>query len=266
MIKITSLFILFFSLSSIRAQVTVNPKVDRKDEYTIVIEKIEHTASKTIVHCLHTAPSKYEKGGWVNIRPNTYLIDRATSIKYPLLEAKGIPTAPDQHQYSYAGQTLSFRLIFAKLPSNCSLVDFIECENNNSCFNFYGIHHSPPSQTENAASLDIGTFYADYNFYSFYYPAENNWTKWADADIRAVFNINRNGDVKIVTDSSEQLFVRVGEVEEGRLDNGDRYKILETMDEDGLRVGVQLFISGDMKLIYPDGGLIHFTNAQGIKN
>ena len=74
--KITSLFILLISVSSAIAQVTTNPEVDSKDEYSLVIEKIEHTPSNTIVHCLHTASFQYAKGGWVNIRPNTYLIDR----------------------------------------------------------------------------------------------------------------------------------------------------------------------------------------------
>ena len=259
--KITSLFILLFCVSSIFAQVTLNPKVDRKDEYTLVIEKIEHTASNTIVHCLHTAPFTYEKGGWVNIRPNTYLIDRATSIKYPLLEAKGIPTAPGKHQYANAGQTLSFRLIFAKLPSSCSLVDFIECENDNSCFNFYGVHLSPAAYAKNTESFDIGTFYADYDAYSFYDPEQKTWTKWDEGDIRAIFNINRNGDVKIVTASSEQLFVRIGEVEEGSLDNGDRYKIMDTLDDEGAEVSVQLFMSGDMKLIYPNGFMVQFADS-----
>ena len=259
--KITSLFIVLFSVSSIFAQVTLSPKVDRKDEYTLVIEKIEHTASNTIVHCLHTAPFTYEKGGWVNIRPNTYLIDRATSIKYPLLEAKGIPTAPGKHQYANAGQTLSFRLIFPKLPSSCRLVDFIECENDSSCFNFYGVHLSPAANAKNGASFDLGTFYADFDAYCFYNPVENTWTKWDEGDIRGIFNINRNGDIKIVTASSEQLFVRIGEVEEGSLDNGDRYKIIDTLDEEGEEVSVQLFMSGDMKLIYPRGFIIQFANS-----
>lgn len=264
--KITSLFILLISVSSAIAQVTTNPKVDSKDEYSLVIEKIEHTPSNTIVHCLHTASFQYAKGGWVNIRPNTYLIDRATSIKYPLLEAKGIPTAPGKHQYAFKGQVLSFRLIFAKLPSSCNLVDFIECEDDKSCFNFYGVHLSPAAFTKNAAASDLGTFYADYDKYAFFHPKSESWTEWMDGAIRVIFNINRNEDVKIVTASTEQLFKRIGEVEDGRLDNGDRYKIMKTIDEDGVNVKIQLFMSSDMKLIYPDGSLIQFSSSTGINN
>lgn len=259
--NITSLFIVFFSVSSIFAQVTINPKIDRKDENSLVIEKIEHTASKTIVHCLHTAPFIYENGGWVNIRPNTYMIDNETKIKYPLLEAIGIPTAPNKHYNEYKGQTLSFRLIFARLPASCSLIDFIECENDENCFNFYGVHLSPSVFTEEVAIFDIGTFSADYNAYCFYNPFEETWTEWKYGEIRGVYNLNRNGDVKIVTSSSEQLFVRIGEVEEGSIDDGTRYKIMETMDEEGVKVGIQLFVTGDMKLIYPDGGIIQFRSS-----
>ena len=85
--------------------------------------------------------------------------------------------------------------------------------------------------------------------------------KWDYGDIRAIFNINRNGDVKIVTASSEQLFVRIGEVEEGSLDNGARYKIMDTLDDEGAEVSVQLFMSGDMKLIYPNGFMVQFGDT-----
>jgi len=113
----------------------------RKTETSIELVKIEVKESITIVHLIHTAPSAYEKGGWVSIRPDTFIKENSTGKKLKLIKAEGIPTAPNKFEYSAEGQKLSFRLYFPNVDFLNNSIDLIECENDNGCFNFYGIGH-----------------------------------------------------------------------------------------------------------------------------
>ena len=260
--KITSLFLFLFILGNVFAQITIKPEIDRQDEFSLIIEEVELTDDFTIVYCKHVASIIYDKGGWVNIRPGTYLMDRETDKKYKLISAKGIPVSPRKHYYRTKGQSLTFSLLFPRLDSKCSLIDFIECETEESCFNFYGIHLSKAGYANSADSDDLNTFSVDYDLLSVFTAETKSWTEWMDGNMQAVFEINKNGDVKLITPSEEKLLKRAGRVEGGSLDNGERYKMLTTMDSEGTLIDIQLFISGDMKMIYPDGSLIQFSDSR----
>ena len=262
--KITGLFFFLFTVFSVFAQVTIKPRVDRLDEYSLRIDKIELTENNTIVYCTHTAPFLYEKGGWVNIRPGTYLRDRATRKKYKLISAIGIPLSPSKHFYSAQGQTLSFRLVFSRLPSNCSLIDLVECENNKECFNFYGVHLLTSSYTKNRQESntgDSGSFRVDFDHYSVYDAREDSWSDWAEGNMTVVFNINDNGDVKLYLANGEQRVLRrFGKIDRDETPNGKSYQIFTVLEVDGTELLIQLFDYGDMKLIYQDGSCIQMSD------
>jgi hypothetical protein len=120
-------------------QTVYNPSFVSSDETSLTIDKIELGTYNTIVYCTHTAPDYYEKGGWVRVEPNIFLRESYGTRRYKLLKAEGVPLSPNKFNYSYKGQTLSFRLIFPKIASDIERVDMIECENDKNCFNFYGL-------------------------------------------------------------------------------------------------------------------------------
>jgi hypothetical protein len=137
--KITLVFLLIFLVNIIFGQSVLNPTIISQDEYSLTIDKIELSYNSTILYCTHTAPDTYENGGWVRIEPGIILKETYGNRKYKLVKAEGVPLSPNKHNYSYEGQKLTFRLIFQKVANDISFIDLIECIDNRSCFNFYGI-------------------------------------------------------------------------------------------------------------------------------
>jgi hypothetical protein len=133
------LFVIALTYSNLTAQTINNPSINRTDETTLTIDKIELTSNNTIIYCTHKAPDRYANGGWVRIEPNIFIKESYGTRRYKLQKAEGVPLSPNKFNYSYSGQTLSFRLIFPKIATDISLIDLIECPNDNNCFNFYGI-------------------------------------------------------------------------------------------------------------------------------
>jgi hypothetical protein len=72
--------------------------------------------SQTIVHCKLKACEIFQQGGWANINPNTYLINRQSNERLKLLFAENIPQTPHRHFFRTPGDCLSFTLIFQKIP------------------------------------------------------------------------------------------------------------------------------------------------------
>jgi hypothetical protein len=264
--KIITFSTLLLIVLKLSAQVTINPTIELQDEYTLEVEKIEISDYNTIVYCKHTAPSTYENGGWVTFSPDTYIRDKSTYKKHKLITAEGIPLSPKKHYYQYAGQTLSFRLIFPKISNGCSSIDLIECDNSSECFNFYGIKlnkssHSS-SHTENSSNEELDKFRRDYNYVSLYNSETENWSDWEEGTNTVVFNINANGDIKIYFASRKsETFRKVTGVEEDITSGGDKYQMIGILDYEGTELLLQLFNKGDMKLIYPSGLMIQFTNS-----
>lgn len=112
---------------------------EKRSNNAILINKIEVNDNATIIYLTHTAPSEYINGGWVSIDPNVFLRENSSGRKLKLIKAEGIPLSPDKFQYSSAGQKLSFRLYFPRIEFSGNNVDLIECERDESCFNFYKI-------------------------------------------------------------------------------------------------------------------------------
>ena len=74
-------------------------------------------------------------GGWMNIDRNAYIL--ANSRKYTLTGTEGIAYSPNYTNFSYQGESKTFKLHFQAIPKNTTSIDFIE--NANSQWRLYGI-------------------------------------------------------------------------------------------------------------------------------
>lgn len=80
----------------------------------------------TLLHCSYWSPPIYVKGGWVQIWETAYLVNMATQEKLPLLNAIGIPIAPQKHWFKKIGEHFRFTLVFDKIPSLWQIFDLKE--------------------------------------------------------------------------------------------------------------------------------------------
>ena len=78
----------------------------------------------------------YSHAEWVTIDPKTYIVDQQGNRHY-MIRAEGIPTDPQKHYFNSANESLTFTLIFDRLPLNTTSFDLIESES--SSWKFYNI-------------------------------------------------------------------------------------------------------------------------------
>ena len=238
-------------IQSAYSQTITNPSIKSRDEYSLNIDRIELTDYNTIIYCTHTAPSMYVNGGWVTIQPNIFLKETYGSRTYKLLKAEGIPLSPNKFNYSYKGQTLSFKLIFQKIATDINLVDLIECQDRSNCFNFYGIK----IRNENSQSSTqlVEKFRVDYNYVAVYDKEANKWSDWKEGFNTFVVNINNNGNIMHVKANGEKVIYRkLSGVEEGSTQEGKHYQIIRALDNDGDSFSFQIFddVSVGLKMMY----------------
>jgi len=162
-----------------KAQSIYYPIVEQQDAESVIIEKVEFTENNTIIYLKHYADNEYANGGWVSISKDTYIKIKGHSTKLKLIKANGIPISPEKHQYSNKGDELTFELIFPKIENN-QIIDLIECEGKNNCFNFYNI-----SLNKNDIGITQTIFY------------NKNWTvvKKKDAKFYATYTKGKNGRI-----------------------------------------------------------------------
>lgn len=251
--------ILFLTIyTNLISQIIENPTIDNQDEYSLNIDKIEFTDNSTILYCTHTAPDTYKNGGWVRIEPTIYLKESKGSRKYKLLKAEGVPLTPKKFNYSFVGQTLSFRLIFQKIASNISSLDLIECRESNNCFNFYGINILNNDNHEDKTS---NKFRVDYDLVSIYDGKTEKWGDFEAGNNTFVINMNSNGDIMhIKANNDKVIYKKLSGADEGKTDKGDHYQTIKALDEDGNTFTFQIFddINIGLKMIYGDV-MIQFT-------
>ena len=72
--------------------------------------------SQTIIHCKIKAYEFVPNGGWANISPNTYLINRQSNDRLKLIYAENIPYAPHRYFFRNSNDCLNFTLLFQKIP------------------------------------------------------------------------------------------------------------------------------------------------------
>jgi hypothetical protein len=90
------------------------------------LEKIDTLEGATIIHCHYTAPKKYINGGWINISPSTYLIDKSSSNMLKMTQVEGIPLSPSQHHFSRVYEKKTFTLFFPALPKSWEMFTLME--------------------------------------------------------------------------------------------------------------------------------------------
>jgi len=101
------------------------------DKVTLVqLEESFKQEAQTIIHCKYVSKRKYINGGWVNIYPTTYLVNKEQSL--PLLHAENIPLAPNRHDFNKPGELKQFILLFPAVPSEWEYFSIIEkCRDSN---------------------------------------------------------------------------------------------------------------------------------------
>lgn len=84
-------------------------------------------------------------------------------------------------------------------------------------------------------------FRRDYNQVCFYDSNSKRWSNWEHAEHTLVFNYNSNKDIAHITAKGVTLTYRnVGNKEDGYA-NGNHYQIIDTIDDDGNFLQIQLF-------------------------
>jgi hypothetical protein len=94
-----------------------------------MINLIDQGLSETgraFIHCTFTSQPKYIDGGWLNIFPTTYLVNRETVKKLQMEFALDIPVAPKYHFFRRVSEQIRFTLIFPKLPADSQTFTLIE--------------------------------------------------------------------------------------------------------------------------------------------
>jgi hypothetical protein len=81
---------------------------------------------RTFIHCTFTSQPEFVDGGWLNIFPTTYLVNRETSKKLQMEFALDIPVAPKCHFFRRVNEQIRFTLIFPKLPADWQTFTLIE--------------------------------------------------------------------------------------------------------------------------------------------
>ena len=96
-------------------------------------------------------------------------------------------------------------------------------------------------------------FRVDFNLVTFYDSDTDKWKEWQEGDNTFVLNFNDNNDIAhYKPDGTVAYYRNLGGLEVGYTENGDRYQILNALDEDGYEISVQLFddITIGAKLIW----------------
>lgn len=82
----------------------------------------------------------YHRGGWIHIKPHTYLQVKGSKNKYKLTDAKNIPIKPAKLDFESTEDWQVFTLFFEPIPLKKCVIDIIEEENpNEDDFNYYDI-------------------------------------------------------------------------------------------------------------------------------
>ncbi len=78
----------------------------------------------------------YSQAAWVTIEPNTYIVDQQGNRHY-MIRAEGIPTEPQKHYFTSTNESITFTLVFDRLPLGTTSFNLIESES--SSWKFYNI-------------------------------------------------------------------------------------------------------------------------------
>lgn len=173
------------------AQITPNPKINKKSTKDVFVNKIEITESNTVVYMQFLAktskellkdyfeenPKEKEKFNEMNVMMRNFLLQQmmqesggsTISIqsgsylktedgkKFKFLKAQDIPVAPERQNVEQ-GKKYFFKVYFEKLPKGYKVIDFVESSSDKdegfTFWNFSGISINNPAEGEVFSNLD----------------------------------------------------------------------------------------------------------------
>ena len=109
-----------------------------KDDKTSALHllRVEAREKFTKIDFGYQTKAYYDRGGWINISPDTYLKTNGGQ-KLKITKAENIPYAPAQHHFETTVDYLFFSLYFPPLPQGTDTIDMIEADDSASdWFNF----------------------------------------------------------------------------------------------------------------------------------
>ena len=119
----------------------------------------------------------------------------------------------------------------------------------------YNKEETDDSDESNSPAEKAEKFRIDCSKVSIYDYKKEKWDDWVDGNNTFVININNNGDILHITaKGKEKTYRRISrDVERDQTKTGDKYQIIEVLDEEGDRFRFQVFddIEIGVKMIYP---------------
>ena len=103
--------------------------VDGNEKSNPTILRIILSTEYTRIDFGYLAPWIYVKGGWIKIAQHTYLKVRGDKKRYALIDAKGIPIAPEKLHFESIIDRQVFSLFFQPFPIRDCVIDIVEEEN-----------------------------------------------------------------------------------------------------------------------------------------
>ena len=121
-------------------KIILSPLVKIYTSKGVSVRRIERTDEYLRIDFIHYADPVYINGGWVQIKPETFIRPAGTSQRLVLVKTEGIPMAPTKHYYKSIHDKLSYSLYFPSVSKDVEFIDIIEKSGgDNSFFNFYGV-------------------------------------------------------------------------------------------------------------------------------
>ena len=104
----------------------------------------------------YAAQSIYDKGGWIDISPSSYLHLHGSEKRFKLIQTRNITLAPKKVNFESEADWCVFSLFFEALPLKDCIIDIIEnphpTQNN---FNYYGIELSSIGSVELLSNIEM---------------------------------------------------------------------------------------------------------------
>lgn len=122
------------------SQNIVNPQIDQNDDYNCQITKIETGNQFTAVTFAYTANGD---NSWVQLNKEIYIQTDQGNEHYNYIKSENIAMVPARHVFAKAGDKLTFKVYFKKIPAAAKAIDIIERagyrKDGITFFNFYNV-------------------------------------------------------------------------------------------------------------------------------
>ena len=155
---ILPLLLLTTCLSSF-AQTIVNPLVEGQDDWSSTITKIETDKQFTTVSFEYTANSD---NSWAQLNKEIYIQTDQGNEHYDYVKSENIAMVPAKHTFAKAGDKLTFKVYFKKIPQAAKSIDIIERAGRRhdgiTFFNFYNVSLTqslPAGTTQRVKVTDV---------------------------------------------------------------------------------------------------------------